>query len=99
MKYYIYKISCNTTECFYIGSTNNFSRRKSGHKKSVNNRRHKKYWCTLYEYIRLNGNWDNFTMVIIDEIECETKREVLLREQALIDTLCPSLNTNRTIKK
>ena len=39
MKYYIYKIiDKNNNEEFYIGSTNNFSSRKSHHKKNVNNK-------------------------------------------------------------
>ena len=43
MKYYIYKIlHLERPEWFYIGSTNNFSRRKSSHKKAHKNKVNKK---------------------------------------------------------
>ena len=94
MKYTFYKIvNKNNSEMFYIGSTIKFSSRKSNHKKNVNNKVGKKYWCKLYQYIRANGNWVNFDMLIIYEDEYETKKAALQYEQQLINDLKPLLNS------
>jgi hypothetical protein len=99
MKYVIYRINCLTIpEEFYIGSSNKFTSRKSSHKKAHKNKRSKKYWCKLYLFIRSNGGWDNFEMVIIEDGELETKELILRKEQEYIDNLCPSLNSKRAIK-
>ena len=94
MKFYIYKISkVANPNHFYIGSTNNFSSRKSRHKKNVTNKRGKLYWSYLYHYIRKNGGWDSFTMEIIDEGEVASKAEIKKIEQKHIDEKEPILNT------
>jgi len=99
MKYYIYRINCKTVPLeFYIGSTNKFSSRKSNHKKSYKNKRSKKYWCKLYLFIRSNGGWDNFEMVIIEDGEVNIKVDILRKEQEYINSLCPTLNTNKACK-
>ena len=99
MKYVIYRINCLTIpEQFYVGSSNKFTSRKSSHKKAHKNKRSKKYWCKLYLFIRSNGGWDNFEMIIIEDGEVETKEEVLRKEQEFINSLCPTLNTNKACK-
>ena len=102
MKFYFYKIVDNNNEDeFYIGCTNNFSSRKSKHKKNTYNKVSKKYWCRLYQYIRANGGWDNFTISVIHEMELDTTADARREEQALIDILKPTLNSIRAegIKK
>ncbi len=84
-------------ELFYIGSTLNFSRRKSHHKKNVKNKVGKLYWTKLYLTIRENGGWENFDMIKILEVENHPLR--LLEEQALISIHCPPLNTNKSTKE
>ena len=99
MKYYIYIIKDNNNEEeFYIGSTTRFSSRKSHHKKNTNNKVSKKYWCKLYQYIRANGNWDNFTMVILEEGECEDRKTIKQKEQEFINNMKPSLNSINACK-
>ena len=99
MKYVIYRINCKTiSDQFYVGSSNCFSSRKSNHKKAHKNKRSKKYWCKLYLFIRTNGGWENFEMVIIEDGEVETKEDILRKEQQFIDTLNPTLNSKRAIK-
>jgi hypothetical protein len=91
-------ISCISNNEFYIGSTNNFTRRKSSHKKCVTNKSGKKYWCILYQYIRANGGWINFNIEIILEDEYESLIDVRIKEQELIDLYDPSLNSIRANK-
>ena len=100
MKYYIYKIfEINNVDIFYIGSTNNFNKRKSMHKKNTNNKVSKKYKLKLYKYIRECGGWDNFDMVIYETIECDDRKIVLQREHTIVNELKPRLNTNFNICK
>lgn len=81
---------------FYIGSTLNFSRRKSHHKKNIKNKVGKLYWSLLYKTIREHGGWENFTMEKIWDNEEHELR--FLEEQAIISILNPPLNTNRSSK-
>ena len=97
-KFIIYKIyhkDANIHEEYY-GSTNNFSRRKSQHKKNTTNKRKKSYHRKLYKFIRLFGGWDNFHMEIIETLECENDLECRAREQYFIDLYHPSLNSQNS---
>jgi len=95
MKYWIYKIKCknNEIEEFYIGSTNKLSSRKSQHKKNVHNKVSKKYWCKLYQFIRANGDWDNFEIVVLEAGTCEEPDYIRHKEQEYINQLNPTLNS------
>ena len=70
----------------YIGSTQNFTKRKSKHKSmsnlinTISNRK-------LYNTIRENGGWDNFEMTPIEEYLCDTPLQARMREQVLIDEI------------
>ena len=70
----------------YIGSTQNFTKRKCKHKSmsnlinSISNRK-------LYNTIRENGGWDNFEMTPIEEYLCDTPLQARMREQVLIDEI------------
>lgn len=95
----IYKIyQLDNPEILYIGSTLNFSRRKSQHKKSTMNRRSKKYKYPLYKYIRGCGGFNNFTMEIVEEYPCKTKADGLKREKELIEFYKAKLNIANPIK-
>ena len=61
----------------YIGSTWNFTRRKSEHKSDCYNKNSKKYNTTLYKYIRENGGWNEFELSII---ECKNYDSIRERE-------------------
>jgi hypothetical protein len=90
----IYKIyNPVNPEIFYIGSSKNFSSRKSNHKKYCINKVSKKYNYPIYQYIRALGGWDSFVMEIYEKYPCNSKGEGLQREQEIIDLLKPKLNT------
>ena len=100
MKYYIYKIyDNNNKDEFYIGSTQNFSSRMSHHKKNVRNKVGKRYWCKVYQYIRANGGWDNFTCDVIEAGTCDGTGFIKQKEQYYIDLQKPTLNSIRASKE
>ncbi len=87
----IYKIKCLTTNDFYIGSTNNFTRRKYQHRSHF--RCNVKNSCDkLYDFMRLNGGLDNFDFSILEEFKNIIKKELKIIEQKYIDELKPTLN-------
>lgn len=71
MIYYIYKIVCNDVSItdFYVGSTSNIRNRKYQHKSSCNTEKDKKYNCKIYQTIRDNGGFENWRMVVLEEME------------------------------
>lgn len=90
----IYKICCRDTTIkdIYVGSTCNFTRRKSQHKSACNTETDKRHNLKLYKFIRENGGWDNWNIIMIEEYKCENKRQKDQRERYWIDELKPSLN-------
>jgi hypothetical protein len=77
----------------YIGSTNNFERRKEQHEKAVDNKNNIQYWSLLYRYIRNNGGWDNFIMEKIIECNVSDRISGLILETEYIINYKATLNT------
>jgi len=92
----IYKICCRNPDIkeIYIGSTTNFYRRKQQHKNRCNNSNDKSYNLNVYKFIRANGNWDNWDMIIIEKFECNDKLELHKQERYILEQLGASLNSN-----
>jgi len=93
----IYKIKHNEDYDdlnIYVGSTTNFRGRKNQHKSCCNNENSKKFNINIYRYIRDNGGWDQFVMVLIEEYSCNSNNEKQIRERYHIDILKPKLNCN-----
>jgi len=90
----IYKLCCkdaNITD-IYVGSTLNHYRRKSQHKSACNNPTNKDYSYPLYQYIRANGGFDNWDLIILEEYAAENKNDLLWKEREWVELLKPSLN-------
>ena len=91
---HIYKIICkdeNVKE-FYIGSTHNLTARINNHKSNS-----KKSNVKLYKYIRDNGGWLNFNLIILETFDCESKnRDKESKEEEYIRTFNPTLNINHS---
>lgn len=99
MEVIIYKIyQTELPDMIYIGSTNNFSKRKSNHKKSCYNKVSKKYKIPLYQYIRACGGWDKFTMEQIGKYPIKSKGEGLQKEKELIEFYNAKLNSIKPCK-
>lgn len=98
-KFVIYKIyQPEVPEMIYIGSTTNFSSRKSNHKKYCHNKVSKKYKYPLYQYIRGCGGINKFIFEIYEKYPCNNKDEGLKKEQEIIDLLKPKLNSINAYK-
>jgi hypothetical protein len=87
----IYEIFNESLNFRYIGSTGNFSSRKSTHKTNCK----KQLKLKLYETINENGGWDNFTMRPIEEFACQNKIEARMRERYWCEMYNPNLNTRK----
>jgi hypothetical protein len=91
----IYKIECNDlniTDC-YVGHTTEFRKRKAAHKSDCNNIKSKNYNYNVYKFIRENGGWENWTMVMIQRYPCDDALEAGKRERYWFKRLNATLNT------
>ena len=93
----IYKLCCfdTTIEEIYIGSTTNFRRRKTEHKRDCNTINRQNYNCKVYQFIRDNGGWDNWDMILIAKVNCNDKMELRQKEREYMEEYKPSLNINK----
>jgi hypothetical protein len=91
----IYKICCNDANVtdIYVGHTTNFIKRKYQHKILCNNSNKIK----IYNIIRENGGWDNWTMIEIAKYNCKDSTEARIREQEHYELLKPTLNTIKPV--
>ena len=101
----IYEIVCkdvNITER-YVGSTTNLIQRRRDHKTNCNNEKSKKYNAFKYQFIRENGEWENWDVVLIElVIDCKDKENLHKRERFYIEEKKAELNQcipSRTLKE
>ena len=87
----IYKLCCKNLDVkdIYVGSTCNFTRRKNRHKTDSSNLNSK-----VYKFIRDNGGFQNWDMVMVEEYPCENKMQKVKRERHWYEELKATLNTN-----
>lgn len=95
----IYSIVCKTDETLiYVGSTTNFTKRKTHHKTACyceNNRCHN---LQVYVMIRANGGWDNFDMKPVKEYACENNIHLIIEEERIRKEMKANLNTYRAFR-
>ena len=93
----IYKIVCNDLsikEC-YVGHTINMTKRKCCHKSTCNNEKDKAHNLKIYQIIRENGGWDNWSMLLVEKFPCKDKYEACKREREVYEELEAKMNTFR----
>ena len=86
-----YRIVCNDlniTDC-YIGHTTNFIKRKQKHKQDCISEKSK-----VYQFIRDNGGWLNWSMIMIDQISCENLNDACKLERKFLEEYKATLNSN-----
>ena len=99
-KTHFYKIVCkdtSITDC-YVGHTTDFTKRKRQHKSCCLNENDSHYNVFLYDFIRKNGNWNNWDMVLIKTIKCENGLEARSIERKYYEELKASLNKDTPTK-
>jgi len=91
----IYKIVCNDLNVtdLYVGHTTNFTNRKRQHKENCIHPQLKKYSFKVYQIIRNNGGWENWTMIEIDKFPCNYLNEASYRERYWYKNLNSKLNS------
>ena len=90
-----YKIVCNdlNVKSVYVGHTTNFTKRKCLHKHSCNKVNDKNYDLNLYRTIRDHGNWDNWSMLVIETIACVDLQDARIKERNHMENLNADLNS------
>jgi hypothetical protein len=96
MLYYFYRIVCKDLEIkdCYIGSTKNLERRIAKHRSNCNSDKSKSYNLKIYQFIRNNGGWKNWNIILIEKLEFDNKFECLQNERKLIESYNSNLNSN-----
>jgi len=93
----IYEIVCkdvNVTKK-YIGSTTNLTQRRRLHKSDCNNINGKCFNLYVYRFIRENGGWQKWNMVLVENVkDCKDKEHLDQRERFYIESLKTELNKN-----
>jgi hypothetical protein len=93
----IYKLQhIEDDSLLYVGSTTDFTRRKSEHKSACNNINGTTYNQKKYLMIRDNGGWDNFIMVEIEKFPCRDSREARRREDELMREMKANMNMRKS---
>jgi hypothetical protein len=91
----IYEIVCkdvNVTQR-YVGSTTNLIKRRYTHKTCCNNEKCKAYGFYVYQFIRENGSFENWDVVLIEQvIDCKDKEHLHKRERYYIEEKQADLN-------
>lgn len=90
-----YRIYCKdpSVKDLYIGHTTNFVQRKYAHKQGCINPKSVNYNCKVYETIRNNMGWENWTMEIIAFHNCEDLYSAKKQEQHYFEEYKATLNS------
>lgn len=90
----VYKLCCNDVNVkeIYVGSSRSWARRKFEHKSRCNNENSKSHNLYVYQYIRDNGGFSNWSMISLYNGQFENKRELERKEREYIEELKSSLN-------
>ena len=95
-KTHFYKIVCkdlDIKDC-YVGHTTDFATRKDCHAQTCTNTKMRAHGTPIYRFIRKNGGWDNWEMVLIKTGKCENALEARSKEREYKEQLNATLNGN-----
>lgn len=85
-------------ENVYVGHTTNWIQRKTNHKKCCSNEYSKEYNAKNYQFIRANGGWEEWEMVLIENYPCNNNIEARAREEYLRCNFNAQLNMVRALR-
>ena len=91
----MYKFVCKdlSVKDVYVGFTTNFVERKRSHKSRCTKETSPKHHFKVYQVIRKNGGWDNWSMIQIEKYPCNDVDEATERERYWCERLNAQLNT------
>jgi hypothetical protein len=95
----IYKICCLDVNIkdIYIGSSINMKARRNKHKHDCSSINRKNYNNKVYTFIRNNGGWNNWRIVVIKNFSCNSKSELEAEEDKIMREEGATLNSNKAI--
>lgn len=82
----------NIKDC-YVGHTTDFTNRKGTHKSNCNNPNNNKYNFKVYQFIRANGGFENWSMIQLEEFPCKDIFEAARQERIWCEKLKATLNS------
>ena len=95
----IYKIQHTENEdLLYVGHTTDFTKRKSSHKITSMNPKHKQHGFKVYKMIRDNGGWDSFKMLEIKKYPCNDKHEAEAEEDRIMKEMKATMNSRGAVR-
>ena len=91
---HFYKIVCKDLNIkdWYVGHTTNFIKRKHKHKSTCSSPSNPDYNLPLYKFIRENGDWINWDMILINTECVDNQLEARKKQREYIQQLSCSLN-------
>jgi len=89
---YMIKHKTDDKKEYYIGSTKDFKRRCRKHKSICNNQNSKHYNYKVYKYIRENGGWDEWEIILLYDYPCKNRNELELEEKRAVKEYKSTLN-------
>lgn len=81
-------------ENIYVGHCTNMTQRRHNHKKACCNPNNKEHNNYKYQFIRENGGWDQWQMILIEKYPCDDVDQARARERYWKRELNATLNTN-----
>ena len=95
----IYKLCCRDPLItdIYINSTTNLRSRKHYHKTTCNKENSNKYNLFVYQFIRNNGGWNNWDMVMVEKYKASDRYDLYKRERYWVEELKATLNQNNDV--
>jgi hypothetical protein len=95
----IYKIACKDLNIkdIYVGSTAQFENRINYHISVCNNPKSKAYNYYVYDFIRQNGGFENWQILLMEYYPCKDKHELQKREREIMEQTQARLNIRRAI--
>jgi hypothetical protein len=104
----VYMLCCKdpTITDVYVGHTTNLSKRKAHHKAVCNNPNNKEYNMYKYSFIRENGGWDNWEMIVLETKSCidgddarKLEREWFEKKGATLNKQLPIIGKEEKIEQ
>jgi hypothetical protein len=80
-------------ENIYVGHCTNMTQRRHNHKKACCNPDNKEHNHYKYQFIRENGGWDQWQMILIEKYPCDDVDQARSRERYWKRELNATLNT------